>query len=170
VARATALQSDSSSLGTLINERAVQDLPINGRNFFRLAQLSAGANEDGTTRCKAGTGRMIAAPVPPWRSTPARYNNNFMIDGLDNKRALHRTIVAKAAIDALAEFKLYTNAYAAELGRTAGALSLGDQVRHEHVSRNRCTSSFATSIWMLRTSLRVRGQPQHSSRISTAGV
>ena len=37
VAQATALQSDSSSLGTLINERAVQDLPINGRNFFRLA-------------------------------------------------------------------------------------------------------------------------------------
>src|SRR5438067_6425062 len=40
-----ALQTDSSSLGSLINERAVQDLPLNGRNFVVLAQLAAGATE-----------------------------------------------------------------------------------------------------------------------------
>ena len=44
-AQAPALQSDSSSLGSLVNERAVQDLPLNGRNFIRLAQAAAGANE-----------------------------------------------------------------------------------------------------------------------------
>jgi len=65
-----------------------------------------------------------------------------MIDGLDNNERYIGTIVVKPAIDALAEFKLYTNAYAAELGRTAGRYQLGDQVRHEHVSTDRCTSSF----------------------------
>ena len=36
------------------NERAVQDLPLNGRNFIRLAQLSMGANEDGDNALQSG--------------------------------------------------------------------------------------------------------------------
>ena len=53
-AQTPALQADSSSLGTLINSKAVQDLPLNGRNFIRLAQLSAGANEDGDNSLQSG--------------------------------------------------------------------------------------------------------------------
>ena len=45
-AQTLALQVDTSSLGTLINAQTVQELPLNGRKFTRLAQLSAGANED----------------------------------------------------------------------------------------------------------------------------
>ena len=48
------------------------------------------------------------------------YNNNFMIDGLDDNERYIGSIVVKPAMDALAEFKLITNGYAAELGRTAG--------------------------------------------------
>jgi hypothetical protein len=44
-ASSPALQTDSSSLGSLIDARAVQDLPLNGRNFVVLAQLAAGATE-----------------------------------------------------------------------------------------------------------------------------
>ena len=123
VAQATALQSDSSSLGTLINERAVQDLPINGRNFFRLVQLSAGANEDGDNSLQSGNrpdDRRSSSAVAV--NGQHGYNNNFMIDGLDDNERYIGTIIVKPAIDALAEFKLYTNAYAAELGRTAGGV------------------------------------------------
>jgi Carboxypeptidase regulatory-like domain/TonB dependent receptor-like, beta-barrel len=122
-AQATALQSDSSSLGTLINERAVQDLPLNGRNFIRLAQLSMGANEDGDNALQSGN-----RPDDRRSSTAVSvngqhgYNNNFMIDGLDDNERYIGTIVVKPAMDALAEFKLITNGYAAELGRTAGGV------------------------------------------------
>src|SRR6516165_4949827 len=122
-AQATALQSDSSSLGTLINERAVQDLPLNGRNFIRLAQLSMGANEDGDNALQSGN-----RPDDRRNSTAVAvngqhgYNNNFMIDGLDDNERYIGTIVLKPAMDALAEFKLITNGYAAELGRTAGGV------------------------------------------------
>ncbi len=121
--QATALQSDSSSLGTLINERAVQDLPLNGRNFIRLAQLSMGANEDGDNALQSGN-----RPDDRRSSTAIAvngqhgYNNNFMIDGLDDNERYIGTIVVKPAMDALAEFKLITNGYAAELGRTAGGV------------------------------------------------
>ena len=122
-AQATALQSDSSSLGTLINERAVQDLPLNGRNFIRLAQLSMGANEDGDNALQSGN-----RPDDRRSSTAVAvngqhgYNNNFMIDGLDDNERYIGSIVVKPAMDALAEFKLITNGYAAELGRTAGGV------------------------------------------------
>ena len=45
-----------------------------------------------------------------------------MIDGLDDNERYIGTIVVKPAMDALAEFKLITNGYAAELGRTAGGV------------------------------------------------
>jgi hypothetical protein len=123
VAQTTALQADTSSLGTLINAQAVQDLPLNGRNFIRLAQLSAGANEDADNSLQSGNrpdDRRNSSAVAV--NGQHGYNNNFMIDGLDDNERYIGTIVVKPAMDALAEFKLLTNAYAAELGRTAGGV------------------------------------------------
>ena len=122
-AQATALQSDSSSLGTLVNERAVQDLPLNGRNFVRLATLGAGANE-GTTNGLATGNR----PDDRRRNSSFQVNgqsdnrNNFLIDGMDNNERFIGTIIVRPSIDALAEFKVQTNLYSAEIGRTAGGV------------------------------------------------
>ena len=38
------VQTDSSTLSSLVTEKAVQDLPVNGRNFVRLVQLVPGAH------------------------------------------------------------------------------------------------------------------------------
>lgn len=122
-AQTTALQSDSSSIGTLINSQAVQDLPLNGRNFMKLAQLSAGANDDGDNALESGNrpdDRRVGSAVAV--NGQHGYNNNFLIDGLDDNERYIGSIVVKPAMDALAEFKLSSNAYAAELGRTAGGV------------------------------------------------
>lgn len=122
-ARTPALQSDSSSIGTLLNERAVQDLPLNGRNFVRLATLGAGANE-GTTNGLATGNR----PDDRRRNSSFQVNgqsdnrNNFLIDGMDNNERFIGTIIVRPSIDALAEFKVQTNLYSAEIGRTAGGV------------------------------------------------
>jgi len=42
-----ALETDASVLSTVVPEKPVEDLPLNGRNFVQLAQLAAGANEGG---------------------------------------------------------------------------------------------------------------------------
>ena len=39
------LQTDTSTLSSLVNEQQMQDLPVNGRNFIRLVQLVPGATE-----------------------------------------------------------------------------------------------------------------------------
>jgi hypothetical protein len=122
-AQAPALQSDSSSLGSLVNERAVQDLPLNGRNFIRLAQLAAGANESVPNALSSGN-----RPDDRRRTSSVAVNgqrdfvNNFLIDGMDNNERSIGTVIVKPAMDALAEFKVQTNLYSAELGRTAGGV------------------------------------------------
>jgi hypothetical protein len=122
-AQAPALQSDSAAVGSLINERAVQDLPLNGRNFIRLAQLAAGANESVPNALSSGN-----RPDDRRRSSTVAVNgqrdfvNNFLIDGMDNNERSIGTVIVKPAIDALAEFKVGTNLYSAELGRTAGGV------------------------------------------------
>ncbi|MCC6367941.1 MAG: carboxypeptidase regulatory-like domain-containing protein [Bryobacterales bacterium] len=122
-ASSPALQSDSSSLGSLINERAVQDLPLNGRNFVVLAQLAAGAGEGEPTGLPSGTrpdDRRQTSAVSV-NAQPTSFNN-FLIDGMDNNERFIGTVIVKPSIDALVEMKVQTNLYSAELGRTAGGV------------------------------------------------
>ncbi len=49
------LQTDQSTLSSLVTEQAVQDLPVNGRNFMRLVQLVPGATEGGANSLNSGT-------------------------------------------------------------------------------------------------------------------
>src|SRR5215831_14493640 len=54
-AQAAALQTDSSTVGALVTTRAVEDLPVNGRNFIRLIQLVPGATESVQSSLGGGT-------------------------------------------------------------------------------------------------------------------
>src|SRR5436305_14698167 len=49
------VQTDSATLSSLVTEKAVQDLPVNGRNFVRLVQLVPGANEGVPNSLASGT-------------------------------------------------------------------------------------------------------------------
>jgi len=120
---APALQSDSSSLGELVGSNAVENLPLNGRNFIRLAQLAPGANESVQNAMSSGN-----RPDDRRRTSSISVNgmhdyaNNFMIDGMDNNERAIGTMVLRPSMDALAEFRVQTNLYSAELGRTAGGV------------------------------------------------
>ncbi|HEY7306338.1 MAG TPA: TonB-dependent receptor [Bryobacteraceae bacterium] len=118
-ATAPLVQSTEGSLGQVIGNRQVLDLPLNGRQYNQLVLLSNGASEaDPGTR----------AGVSGFSSNGQRpYQNNFMLDGLDNNsNALDyqgaSVDVIRPNIDALQEFKVQTNAYSAEFGRGAGAV------------------------------------------------
>jgi outer membrane receptor protein involved in Fe transport len=122
-ASAALLQTDSSSMGNLINERAVQDLPVNGRNFVVLAQLAAGANEGEANGLASG-----ARPDDRRQTSSVSVNaqptssNNFLIDGMDDNERFIGSVIVKPSIDALVEMKVQTSLYSAELGRTAGGV------------------------------------------------
>jgi hypothetical protein len=80
VAESPLVQTDSSTLSSLVTEKAVQDLPVNGRNFVRLVQLVPGATEGvpnstiRTTSCSTAS-TTTSASSARWsssrRSTPS---------------------------------------------------------------------------------------------------
>ena len=123
VALTPALQTETSSLGTLFDKQAIEDLPLNGRNFMQLAQLSAGANAGAANALASGNrpdDRRSSSNVTV--NGQMSYSNNFLIDGLDDNERYIGTIIVKPSVDALSEFKVITNGYSAELSRTAGGV------------------------------------------------
>ena len=122
-AEAQLVQTDTSTVSAIMNEKAVQDLPVNGRNFVRLVQLVPGATEGGATALSSGN-----RPDDRRQTSAVSINgggdnqNNQMIDGMDNNERAIGTIGVKPSMDAIAEIKVQTNLYSAEAGRTGGGV------------------------------------------------
>jgi hypothetical protein len=117
------LQTDSSTVATTLVEKTVQDLPLNGRNFVQLAQLTAGANEGpagGLTSGSRPDDRRQSASISV--NGQSDVMNNEMIDGADNNERIIGTIGIRPSVDAISEFRVQTNDYTAEAGRTAGGV------------------------------------------------
>jgi outer membrane receptor protein involved in Fe transport len=122
-AASPALQTDSSSLSNLVSTQALEDLPLNGRNFVVLAQLTAGAAEGESTGLPSGTrpdDRRLTSAVSV-NAQPTSFNN-FTIDGVDDNERFIGTVIVKPSVDALQEMRVQTNLYSAEFGRTAGGV------------------------------------------------
>jgi hypothetical protein len=115
------LETESAARGAVIDQMKIVELPLNGRDYNQLALLSPG----------------VLAPTPRLQSVGFKgvfnvngnraFNNAFQLDGVDNTsysnsfRGLNVQIV-QPSIEALQEFKIQTNAYSAEFGRSSGAL------------------------------------------------
>jgi len=121
VASVPVLQTQNASVGQVVDSRNVNDLPLNGRNFTFLAQLSAGVNTpQADTRGNAATGAFSANG-----SRPAQ--NNYLLDGVDNNSDtvdfLNGTnFVVLPPVDAVEEFKVETSGFSAQYGRSGAAV------------------------------------------------
>jgi hypothetical protein len=116
----SAVETESGSLGTTMEQRKIIDLPLNARNTFRLTLLVPGVTEgqsygdsfNGASRFSVNGSRPMSAEVT--------------IDGISN--ATPGAIAGRTFIaifpppDALQEFKLETNSNSAEFGRTGGGV------------------------------------------------
>ncbi len=118
---APVLQAEDASVGQVVDQRNVNNLPLNGRNFTFLAQLAAGVNTpQSDTRGNAGSGAFAANG-----NRPAQ--NNYMLDGIDNNSDtvdfLNGTnFVVLPPVDAIQEFKVQTSDFSAEFGRSGAAV------------------------------------------------
>jgi hypothetical protein len=115
------LQTLDASVGQVIEEQSINDLPLNGRNFTFLAQLSAGVTQgQQDSRGLGASGSFAANGLRPAQ-------NNYLLDGIDNNANLvdflnGTAYSVKPPVDAIEEFKVETNNYSAESGRSAGAV------------------------------------------------
>ena len=115
-ADALQLNTVEASQGQVIENKRIVDMPLNGRDYNQLALLSAGT-------VQPVGGRFGGFSVGGQRTT----QNNFLLDGVDNNGvelagAQRRSEMVKPSIDAIQEFKVQTNSYAAEYGRAMGAV------------------------------------------------
>jgi len=119
------LESSTSSLGQVIESRAVNDLPLNGRNFVQLAILGPGVTGVGygaKGTISSGTRPVDLRPGGELFSNGNReQSNNFMLDGVDNNFRRNAVITLRPSVDEVREFKIQTNLFAAEQGRNPGA-------------------------------------------------
>ena len=115
------LESESSNRGAVIDQQKIEELPLNGRDYNQLAILSPG----------------VVPPTPRLQSIGFKgafnvngnraFQNAFLLDGVDNTSYSNsyrgnNIQIVQPSVDALQEFKIQTNAYSAEFGRSAGAL------------------------------------------------
>ncbi|MCY7376136.1 MAG: TonB-dependent receptor [Pyrinomonadaceae bacterium] len=120
---ANPLQTDSSEIGVVVQRRQIVTLPLNGRSYANLVLLSPGVRESNTNSNIGGGGREAAFNVNGLRAT----FNNFLLDGIDNNaygtsNQSFSSQVVQVSPDAVAEFKVQTNTYSAEFGRSGGAV------------------------------------------------
>ena len=115
-----ALQMADSQIGGVVENKAIADLPLNGRSYTQLMVLMAGSVEGpqgaragGAYARKAGG---LAFNVNGQRATA----NSFLIDGMLAKEVQHSSTSLEPIIDALAEFRVQTSNYTAEFGTEAG--------------------------------------------------
>src|SRR5262245_7369366 len=112
-ADASLLRTETGSLGQVIPNRRIVDLPLNGRNYFSLITLVPG----------------VAAP-PPTTAGPSfpRLNggrprvNEFLYDGISALQPEPGQVAFSPVIDAIQEFKVETNSPPAEFGRFNGGV------------------------------------------------
>ena len=115
-----ALETQTSDLGQVIDNRTINDLPLNGRNFSQLALLTAGIAPSEPGAANEGTFG--------FSSNGARsYQNNYLLDGIDNNSNITdlqngASYVIQPSVDAVEEFKVQTSGYSAEFGRGNGAV------------------------------------------------
>jgi Carboxypeptidase regulatory-like domain/TonB-dependent Receptor Plug Domain/TonB dependent receptor-like, beta-barrel len=119
---ASILESDSSERGQVIQRQQIVSLPLNGRSAANLALLAPGVRESSFNGI-GSPGREASFNVNGLRSTV----NNFLLDGIDNNaygtsNQSFSNQVVQVSPDAAAEFKVQTNTYSAEYGRSGGAV------------------------------------------------
>ncbi len=117
--RAPLLQATTAEISDVIENREVVQIPLNGRNFLALAQLSdAVVMPPGGTR---GEALQQAGPLPNVGGQRSGHNI-YMLDGTKITDELFNNLVINPSVDSIQEFKIQKSMYAAEFGGKASAL------------------------------------------------
>lgn len=118
-ARASMVDSESATLGQVIGNRQVTELPLLGRNSYALAMLVPGV------RPSSGVNNLVIDQISTvaYSINGGRANGNeFLLDGAPNSAASQNQPVVNANPDMVQEFKVETNSFAAEYGRATGGV------------------------------------------------
>src|SRR5437899_5816183 len=118
------LSTETVALGTVIENRRIVDLPLNGRNYLQLVTLSPNVTTEGGAGgagglqggARSGTSLSIAGQRLEY--------NRYTLDGVENTDPNFNSYIIQPSVDALQEFKVQTGIYSAEFGRGASQINV----------------------------------------------
>src|SRR5688572_16812441 len=114
-AAAPVLQTESGAVGQVVDNRKIVGLPLNGRGAFGLIGLVPGV-ADGATSATSGASARI--------NGGRNRLNEIQLDGITAVNIKGGNVGYTPMVDALEEFKIVTNSFSAEYGRTGGGVIL----------------------------------------------
>ena len=119
------LTTESASVGTVIQEKSINDLPLNGRNFLQLVALSPNVTY-GFAAPSIASGRQGGDRVNQNISIAGMRGtmNNYTLDGVSDTDVNFNLYIMVPSVDALQEFKVQSGIYPAEFGREAGQINV----------------------------------------------
>src|SRR6266853_5725036 len=124
-ANAGGVQTESSSLGSVVTSERIREIPLNGRFFLDLALLQAG-----TVMPSTNNRTFLAVPsgigISGINASGTREDStNYLFDGINISDMVQNQITFQPNIDMIQEFKVQINAFSAEYGRNAGIVING---------------------------------------------
>src|ERR1700739_1345277 len=132
-AEAAQLQSDTTQVSTLINSRAVSNIPLATRNYVELTLLAPGSvSPDNST---FNNGDNAASGARPFINGNREQSNNFILDGMDNNQTSDNLLAYTPSPDSIQEYNLITNNASAEFGNFMGGIvnaSIKSGTNHFH--------------------------------------
>jgi hypothetical protein len=125
VALAPLTRTDSAEVGEVIEERAIRELPLNGRNFATLVYLAPGITPGQAGENLSGASTFNPRGASNFNALGSQANSNaWVIDGIDNNEHTFNTVIVMPSVESVREFKVLTGTFSAEFGRGAGVVSV----------------------------------------------
>ena len=125
VASSPVVRTDSSEVGTVIEERAIKELPLNGRNFAALVYLVPGVTPGQAGENLSGASTFNPRGASNFNALGHQANSNaWLVDGIDNNEFTFNTVIVAPSVEQVREFKVLSGVFSAEFGRGAGVVSV----------------------------------------------
>ncbi|AFL89176.1 putative collagen-binding protein [Terriglobus roseus DSM 18391] len=119
---AALLNSESAAVGQVINQNSIQTLPLNGRNFMQLTQLTTGAAPIGAGNSPATTwtGRSdTTVSLAGLRES----DTSFLVNGIETRNSRFGNTGIRPSVDAIQEFRVQRTTFGAEFGHAASIIN-----------------------------------------------
>ncbi len=153
--RAPLLETETSQMGEVIKGEQVNNLPLNVRQFMQLAFLAPMVTPATGDYRSVEVNRDITAPAAAGQRPE---QNNYQIDGVDNRESGRNNVAVAASVEAVGEFKVQTGISPAEFGRGGGLII--------NVATKSGTNQYHGSLYEFLRNNRFDARPYFSSRVN----
>jgi hypothetical protein len=122
-AAAAGIETSTAELGSVVTQRMVDDLPLNGRNFTQLLELTPGVSPISVAQNAGGWGgQPLGSFTYPSVNGQTNRSNLFLMDGINNQGSFESTYNIAPQIDDIEEFKVQSHNDEAQFGGALGGI------------------------------------------------